>query len=86
MESQKKRQGKYPIEIYEQLLRYVTGKGSYWHALPGEVARWWRRRDASELQFDSNGDPYIEGPAGEDGGIAWAKLVNGKLVSDVEPQ
>ena len=71
--------GKYPIEYYEELLRYVKDKSNYWHALPRDVARWWRKRDASEIRFDKNGEPYIEGPAAKDGAIAQAELVNDKL-------
>ena len=37
----------YPARLYEDLLRYVKAKyeGEYWHALPREVARFWRGRD-----------------------------------------
>jgi hypothetical protein len=33
----------YPIEFYEEFLRYAKQKydGQYWHALPREVARFW---------------------------------------------
>lgn len=34
--------GKYPLRFYLELLDYVKSKGNYWHALPCEVARWWR--------------------------------------------
>jgi peptidoglycan/xylan/chitin deacetylase (PgdA/CDA1 family) len=34
--------GKYPLKFYLELLDYVKSKGNYWHALPREVARWWR--------------------------------------------
>jgi peptidoglycan/xylan/chitin deacetylase (PgdA/CDA1 family) len=34
----------YPMAFYERLLDYVKSKyeGQYWHALPSEVARFWR--------------------------------------------
>jgi len=34
----------YPIEFYERFLHYVKSKyeGQYWHALPKEVARFWK--------------------------------------------
>ena len=70
----------YPIEHYKELLRYVKSKGNYWHALPSEVADWWRRRHGSEIKFNSAGKPHIEGPADKDGTIEWATLLNGKLV------
>ena len=32
--------GKYPLAFYLELLDYVKSKGSYWNALPREVAQW----------------------------------------------
>ena len=62
----------------------MKDKGNYWQALPQDVAQWWRRRDASEIKFDRNGEPYIKGPAAKDGVIAWIKLINDKVVFKVE--
>jgi len=31
-------------QMYDDLLRSVKERGRYWHALPREVARWWRAR------------------------------------------
>jgi hypothetical protein len=38
----------YPIELYRQFLEYVSAKyeGQYWHALPREVARFWKEKVA----------------------------------------
>lgn len=67
------------IEYYCQYLEYLKSKASVWHALPRDVADWWRRRDASEVRFDSGGKAYIEGPAAKDGVVAQARLVEGRL-------
>jgi peptidoglycan/xylan/chitin deacetylase (PgdA/CDA1 family) len=32
------------LELYEQLLEQLTGLSGGWHALPRDVARWWRTR------------------------------------------
>jgi peptidoglycan/xylan/chitin deacetylase (PgdA/CDA1 family) len=32
------------LAIYAAFLKSVQKQGNYWHALPREVARWWRRR------------------------------------------
>lgn len=32
------------LAMYEAFLRAIKAKDNYWHALPHEVARWWRRR------------------------------------------
>ena len=79
-----RKQGRYSIKYYEELLRYVRKKDHYWHALPREVAEWWRRRDASEIRLDGNGEPYIEGPAARDGVITWIKLVNDEVMFEVK--
>ncbi len=77
-------EGGYPIEYYEQLLQYVKSRCNYWHALPRNVARWWRRRDNSEIRFDKNREPYIKGPAAKDGVITWIKLVNDEVTFEVK--
>lgn len=40
--------GKYPLGFYVELLEYVKAKGNYWHALPREVAKWWREAMKSD--------------------------------------
>lgn len=67
------------LEYYCQYLEYLKSKASVWHALPRDVADWWRKRDESEIRFDSDGRPYIKGPAAEDGIVAHAEVLNGKL-------
>lgn len=56
---------------YRQLLDAFAGDGSAWHALPREVAAWWRRRAASSLR-ETNGEWSIDGPAAADGRIGLA--------------
>jgi peptidoglycan/xylan/chitin deacetylase (PgdA/CDA1 family) len=34
--------------VYVELLDALRGRDELWHALPREVARWWRQRDAGE--------------------------------------
>ena len=50
------------FSLYEQFLVYMRTKQDFWHALPREVARWWRERDASSLN-EADGLWRIEGPA-----------------------
>jgi len=76
--------GRYSIKYYEELLQYVKNKDNYWHALPRDVAEWWRRRDASGIRFDKNGEPYIKGPAAKDGLITWIKLVHDEVIFEVD--
>ena len=48
--------------VYEAFLREVSGWGGVWHALPMEVARWWRNRLASHAIRDSAGAVRVVGP------------------------
>ena len=31
-------------QVYEDFLQAMRARADYWHALPGEVAEWWRAR------------------------------------------
>lgn len=49
-------------EGYRSLLEAFRGDSTVWHALPREIADWWRRRAASAIRRDGDGW-LIEGPA-----------------------
>jgi hypothetical protein len=36
------------LAIYEAFLKAMRQRGKYWHALPRDVALWWRQRAALE--------------------------------------
>jgi peptidoglycan/xylan/chitin deacetylase (PgdA/CDA1 family) len=67
------------IEYYSQYLNFLQSKENIWHSLPMDLADWWKRRDKSEIRFDKNEQPYIEGSAAKDGVIAEAILDAGNL-------
>ncbi len=69
----------YPIEYYEELLQYVKNKDRCWHALPREVAQWWRRREASEITPNGDTEAHIRGPASKDGVVARIRLVDEEI-------
>jgi hypothetical protein len=50
------------LQLYEEFLLYMKNKTDCWHALPADVARWWRERDASCLRPHGS-SLAIEGPA-----------------------
>jgi hypothetical protein len=56
---------------YEALLDAFAGDETVWHALPREVAAWWRQRAASTIRPDGDGW-IIEGPASEAGQVCFA--------------
>jgi hypothetical protein len=41
------------LDVYDRLLAYLKGQAGGWHALPREVASWWRLR--AELERDLAG-------------------------------
>jgi hypothetical protein len=56
---------------YRKLLETFADDDTVWHALPREVASWWRRRAASTIHADGDGW-RIDGPASDDGQIRFA--------------
>jgi hypothetical protein len=58
------------VDAYRRLLEMARDMSGMWHALPNQVARWWRDRDQSTLRLDVNGDSHIEGPAAHRGRAA----------------
>jgi hypothetical protein len=56
------------VDGYRQLLDEFAEDDTVWHALPREVATWWRNRAASSI-CDSEGGWRIVGPAEADGRV-----------------
>jgi hypothetical protein len=57
---------------YQALLDTFADDGTAWHALPREVAAWWRKRAASTIR--DNGDGWsIDGPASDTGRVCFAE-------------
>jgi peptidoglycan/xylan/chitin deacetylase (PgdA/CDA1 family) len=70
---------------YDELLRFLRGLEGGWHALPRDIAGWWRRRAAFEAR--------LEGHAMDEHGLAageaplwWSSQQDGCLVIDTEDQ
>jgi peptidoglycan/xylan/chitin deacetylase (PgdA/CDA1 family) len=45
-------------EVYAQFLHAMKERGGYWHALPRDVARWWRKRAGGLSGADASGGPW----------------------------
>jgi peptidoglycan/xylan/chitin deacetylase (PgdA/CDA1 family) len=41
--------------VYRQFLEAMKERECYWHALPGEIAGWWKKRHTSSAQHDATG-------------------------------
>jgi hypothetical protein len=75
-------------EVYLELLRYLVYMRDHrklWFALPGKVNDWWRQRAAMELVREGFGWT-IRGPGSERAQIAYARIVEGKLVYELSPE
>ena len=59
------------MKIYSTFLSTMKDRGDYWHALPRDVAQWWRDR-AVNTNFDNL----------EKGAIASVAIVNGNILID----
>ncbi len=52
LDSRNMRIDEYPVEYYKQILEYIKTRydGQYWHALPMELARFWRENYRNEIK------------------------------------
>jgi len=73
-------------QTYESLLRYLQelrARTSVWFALPGQIETWWRAR--SRMRVVNHGGRWrIEGEATQNAALAYARLVDGRLVYEIE--
>jgi peptidoglycan/xylan/chitin deacetylase (PgdA/CDA1 family) len=53
------------LDAYRRLLNEAREMAGVWHALPREVAAWWRARDESRLRQEADGTWRIDGPAAD---------------------
>ena len=68
------------LDLYRQFLEHLKSQSDTWFALPMEIAKWWRERDASSVESDLS----IAGPASDRGQILkLAELVHG---DDFKPE
>ena len=61
------------LRQYDELLGYLAGLEGGWHALPRDVAAWWRRR-AALVQALERGD------AVDDDALVWVSERDGEIV------
>lgn len=66
------------LALFEEFLVFMKAQQGMWHALPREIARWWRDRNQSGLQC-AGGQPTVEGPAARRAGIVQHVLRGGTV-------
>ena len=70
------------MELYGELLAMLKAQTGAWHALPRDVAAWWRRRAGLDARPGAAGTVDIVGPESHDAVGAWARDRDGRLVLD----
>lgn len=72
------------LRMYEEFLEYLAVQRDGWHALPRDVAAWWRTR--AELRLVEDGDDTrIEGEGAERARLAWVRLDGDDVTLEPEP-
>jgi peptidoglycan/xylan/chitin deacetylase (PgdA/CDA1 family) len=69
------------LELYDQLLAYLTQLVGAWHVLPRDVASWWRRR--SRLRQADPAHPADEPTEGPRATVAYARREGEEIVFDI---
>jgi hypothetical protein len=66
------------LRLYESLLVYMKGKSNMCHALPKDIATWWRERNSSRLR-NIEGKYVVAGPTSTRSSIIRTTVENGTL-------
>lgn len=69
------------LALYDELLAFLTAQDGAWHALPRDVARWWRTRSGLRCEGQEDG-VRIVGPGAEPATVAFAREEEGRMVID----
>ena len=71
------------LDLYEQLLVHLTGLAGGWHALPRDVACWWRSRASLERGPATSIDPTALIEPGVRSSTAYARKEGEEIVFDL---
>ncbi len=76
------------LALYDSFLEWLSDRnrrGGGWHALPREVAEWWKQRAELTCSTGADGEVRVEGgPGAERATVAWAREgESGDVVLDV---
>jgi hypothetical protein len=70
------------LGLYDELLGFLSGLEGGWHALPRDVAAWWRLRDGLRCVQGEDGSARVEGSGAERASVAHATVDRGEMVLD----
>jgi glycosyltransferase involved in cell wall biosynthesis len=70
------------LALYDRFLTFLAAQPGGWHALPRDVARWWRQREDLELLTGADGEVRIGGASDFAATVAVAVERDGEVVID----
>ena len=70
------------LALYERFLVFLAAQPGGWHALPRDVAHWWREREALAVAQGPDQQPRLSGSSDYDAQIAYAHERGGQIVFD----
>ncbi len=70
------------LELYDRFLAFLVAQPGGWHALPRDVARWWRQREDLSVIHDRDGRPQVAGACDYVPTVAHAQERDGRIVFD----
>jgi hypothetical protein len=70
------------LDHYDRFLAFLADAGG-WHALPREIAGWWRTRAGLRVVRSEDGEARIEGDGAERAAVAWARSQNQEIVYEL---
>jgi hypothetical protein len=73
------------LDAYRRLLVAAQAANACWHALPKDVAAWWRERDVLRIRHDDNNDSAIVGRVADRAKLASIRVVSGPDGSGQNP-
>lgn len=71
------------LAIYDRFLAWLREQDGGWHALPREVAEWWRERSTLRCERDRNGKAAVAGGGSGRATVAYAREHDGEIVFDL---
>ena len=70
------------LELYDSFLAFLAAQSGGWHALPRDIALWWRQRDALTVVPGPDGRPQVAGTSDYKATVAYAHERDGHVVFD----
>lgn len=68
------------LELYAEFLAFLRRRNDGWHALPRDVARWWRQRERLQIVSTPDGRPEVCGTSDHRASVAYAREEHGVVV------